>query len=56
MPRVATVMNIALQITANLAIAFEPFIPFSMDKLIAMLCVEPVGWHRLHSTARLCGD
>ena len=31
MPRVATIMNIALQITANLAIAFEPFLPFSMD-------------------------
>ena len=32
MPRVATIMNIALQITANLAIAFEPFLPFSMER------------------------
>ena len=43
MPRVATIMNIALQITANLAIAFEPFLPFSMEKLNKMLNVEPLG-------------
>ena len=46
MPRVATIMNIALQITANLAIAFEPFLPFSMEKLNKMLNVEPLGWNR----------
>ena len=40
MARVATIMNIALQITANLAIAFEPFLPFSMEKLNKMLNVE----------------
>ena len=50
MPRVATIMNIALQITANLAIAFEPFLPFSMEKLNKMLNVEPLGWNRLGST------
>jgi len=37
MPRVATIMNIALQITANLSIAFEPFLPFSSAKLREML-------------------
>ncbi|MDR1781051.1 MAG: methionine--tRNA ligase, partial [Tannerella sp.] len=47
MPRVATVLNIALQITANLAIAFEPFLPFSMKKLNRMLNVQPLGWERL---------
>ena len=31
--RVKTIMNIALQITANLTIIFEPFLPFSMEKL-----------------------
>ena len=50
MARVATIMNIALQITANLAIAFEPFLPFSMEKLNKMLNVEPLGWNRLGST------
>jgi len=41
--RVATIMNISLQITANLAIAFEPFLPKSMEKLNAMLDVMPLG-------------
>ena len=50
MNRVATIMNIALQITANLAIVFEPFLPFSMEKLNKMLNVEPLGWERLGST------
>ncbi|MDR1402386.1 MAG: methionine--tRNA ligase [Tannerellaceae bacterium] len=50
MNRVATVLNIALQITANLAIAFEPFLPFSMQKLNGMLRVEPLGWKRLGAT------
>ncbi|MDR1918055.1 MAG: methionine--tRNA ligase, partial [Tannerellaceae bacterium] len=47
LPRVATVLNIALQITANLSIAFEPFLPASMDKLLRMLKVAPLGWERL---------
>ncbi|MDR1879778.1 MAG: methionine--tRNA ligase [Tannerellaceae bacterium] len=50
MPRVATIIHIALQITANLAIAFEPFLPFSMEKLNGMLNVEPLGWDRLGAT------
>ena len=37
MPRVATILNVALQIVANLAIAFEPFLPFSSKKLRKML-------------------
>ena len=37
MNRTATVLHLALQIAANLAIAFEPFLPFSSDKLKAML-------------------
>ena len=48
--RVQTILNIALQITANLAIAFEPFLPFSMKKLLAMLNADEFGWHRLGST------
>ncbi len=38
MERTATVLHLALQIAANLAIAFEPFLPFSSEKLRAMLC------------------
>lgn len=50
MNRVATILNISLQISANLAIAFEPFLPFSMEKLNKMLNVEPLGWDRLGAT------
>ena len=37
MARVDTIMNVALQIAANLAIAFEPFMPFSSKKLAGIL-------------------
>jgi methionyl-tRNA synthetase len=48
--RVATILNIALQITANLSIVFEPFLPFSMEKLNRMLNVERLSWSRLGAT------
>ncbi|KAA6304603.1 hypothetical protein EZS27_043749, partial [termite gut metagenome] len=35
--RVKTVLNISMQLTGNLAIAFEPFLPFSSEKLRRML-------------------
>ncbi|MCD8179130.1 MAG: methionine--tRNA ligase [Tannerellaceae bacterium] len=50
MVRAGTILNISLQITANLAIAFEPFLPFSMQKLNAMLNVQSLGWDRLGAT------
>ena len=51
MNRVATILNLSLQITANLAIAFEPFLPFSSAKLMSMLSTDcPFGWDRLGST------
>ena len=49
MNRVATIMNIALQITANLAIAFEPFLPFSAAKLRDMLNMQHADWLKLGS-------
>lgn len=49
MNRVATIMNIALQITANLAIAFEPFLPFSAAKLRDMLNMQHADWSKLGS-------
>ena len=53
MERVGTILNLSLQITANLAIAFEPFLPFSMKKLNNMLNVNPLGWEKLGSTELL---
>ena len=47
MERVATIMNVALQISANLAIAFEPFLPFSAAKLRNMLNMAECDWSRL---------
>jgi methionyl-tRNA synthetase len=48
MERTATVLHLALQIAANLAIAFEPFLPFSSEKLRAMLQLDKTfGWEDL---------
>ncbi len=47
MARVETVMHVALQICANLAIAFEPFLPFSAQRLRQMLGMEQVQWDKL---------
>ncbi len=47
--RVETILNIALQITANITIAIEPFMPFSAAKILAMLDVEKFGWEQLGS-------
>ena len=49
MERVGTILNIALQITANLAIAFEPFLPFSSAKLRDMLKLSSWSWSELGS-------
>lgn len=46
--RVKTIMNISLQITANLAIVMEPFLPFTARKMREMLAMEEADWH-------LCG-
>ena len=50
MERVETIMNLALQITANLAIAFEPFLPFSAEKLRHMIGLEGADWNKLGNT------
>ena len=42
--RVKTIMNIALQITANLTIVCEPFLPFSMEKLRGWLNYPEPKW------------
>jgi methionyl-tRNA synthetase len=47
MARVATILNIALQITANVAAAMEPFLPFTAAKIREMLAVGELSWERL---------
>ncbi len=49
MPRVGTILNLSLQIAANLAIAFEPFLPHSALKLRNMLHMNEVNWQQLGS-------
>ncbi|MDD5186412.1 MAG: methionine--tRNA ligase [Paludibacter sp.] len=44
MNRVATIMHMSLQIAANLAIAFEPFLPFTSVKLRTMLGMKAFNW------------
>jgi len=45
--RVKTIMNICLQITANLTICLEPFLPFSMEKLRGFLHLQKMDWDKL---------
>ena len=47
--RVKTILYIALQITANIATAIEPFMPFSAAKILSMLVVEKFSWDTLGS-------
>lgn len=42
--RVKTILNIALQITANLTIILEPFLPFSMEKLRKWMNFSRLKW------------
>lgn len=51
--RVKTIMNICLQITANLTICLEPYLPFSMDKLRGFLNLEKLNWDKLGETEML---
>jgi methionyl-tRNA synthetase len=51
--RVETILYISLQLVANLAIAFEPFLPFSSKKLRDMIDMKDVDWSALGSTELL---
>ena len=51
--RVQTIMNIALQITCNLAIVSEPFLPFTSNKLFAMLNMPILKWHAAKQTSNM---
>lgn len=47
MDRVATILNVALQICGNIAVAFEPFLPFMAAKLAGMLGLSDMKWSDL---------
>ena len=47
--RVKTILNVCMQISANLTICLEPFLPFSMEKLRGFLNIDKMGWEKLGS-------
>ncbi len=51
--RVETILYISLQLVANLAIAFEPFLPFSSARLRKMINISEFDWNQLGSTELL---
>ena len=50
MKRVETILNISLQLVANLAIAFKPFLPFTSDRLRKMIGLDTFDWNQLGAT------
>jgi methionyl-tRNA synthetase len=54
--RVKTIINIALQITANLAIVFEPFLPFTSAKLCNFLNIDLPKWKESGSVDLIVTD
>lgn len=53
MERTATILYTALQITASLAVAFEPFLPFMSGKLRSILNIKDAGWDVIGNDALL---
>ena len=51
-----TVLNISLQICANLAILCKPFLPFTAAKLSSLLHLEADKWHQAGCTDLLSAD
>ena len=51
--RVKTIMNVSLQLTANLTIMLEPFLPFSMEKLRGFLNMGKLEWASIGDTGLL---
>ncbi|MCD7963430.1 MAG: methionine--tRNA ligase [Rikenellaceae bacterium] len=48
--RVKTILNIAIQISANLGIVCEPFMPFTAKKILRLLNSDKFGWEELGKT------
>lgn len=53
--RVRAIINISLQVTANLAILCEPFLPFTSEKIFRFLNTAPLKWNSAHRTDNLRG-
>ena len=54
--RVKTILNTSLQIAANMAIACEPFMPFTSAKIFGLLSLEKIGWEKLGSGELISED
>ncbi len=54
--RVKTIMNISLQITANLSTLISPFLPNSAKKLCEFLNIDPIPWNKIGKTELLLPD
>lgn len=50
MERVGTILNLSLQLVANLSIAFEPFLPFSVQKIRSFINMNDLKWSQLGQT------
>ena len=48
-----TILNVSLQITASIAIAVEPFMPFTAEKILGLLQIGKLGWEQLGDTSLL---
>jgi len=53
--RVGTILNLALQIAANITVVAAPFIPFSADKLRSILNIEVLDWEKAGNAELLAG-
>jgi methionyl-tRNA synthetase len=51
--RVKTILNVSLQICANLSILCQPFLPFTSEKLRGMLNIGQLGWNSAKSATHL---
>jgi methionyl-tRNA synthetase len=51
--RVGTILNVALQIGANLSVMCEPFLPYTAKKLREMLSLQPHQWTEAGSSELL---
>jgi len=54
--RVKTIMNISLQITANLSTLISPFLPNTAKKLCGFLNIDPIPWNKIGKTELLLPD
>jgi methionyl-tRNA synthetase len=54
--RVGTILNIALQIAANLTIVAQPFLPYSSEKLRKMLNLDAFDWTKAGSDSLLADN